>query len=113
MERQPTGTTGTLAALDQAKQHADIHRVLANPRRLMILSALAERELSVGQIAERIGASLQSTSQHLRLLREHALVCSRREGQTVYYRARLEQESPDLSALCGNLLHIKEMSHEP
>ena len=48
---------------------------------------LLERgELSVGELAEAIDASLQSTSQHLRLMREHGLVRSRREGQTVYYQ---------------------------
>lgn len=69
-----------------ADQYAEIHRVLANPRRLLILWALADKELSVGEIAHVIGASLQSTSQHLHLMRDHAMLCSRREGQTVYYR---------------------------
>lgn len=69
-----------------ADQYAEIHRVLANRRRLLILWALTGRELSVGEIASVIGASLQSTSQHLRLMRKHAMLSSRREGQTVYYR---------------------------
>jgi DNA-binding transcriptional ArsR family regulator len=69
-----------------AEQYAEIHRVLANRRRILILWALTSRELSVGEIAHVIGASLQSTSQHLRLMRDHAMLCSRREGQTVYYR---------------------------
>ena len=71
-----------------AERQAQVHRVLANPRRLMILWTLGDGELSVGEIADAIGASLQCTSQHLRLMREHAMVCSRRQGQTIYYRAR-------------------------
>jgi DNA-binding transcriptional ArsR family regulator len=74
------------ALSDEAERMAEIHRVLANPRRLRILWALERQELSVGEIAGAIGASLQCTSQHLRLMREHGMVCSRREGQTVYYR---------------------------
>lgn len=60
--------------------------MLANPRRLMILWSLVERERSVGELAQAIGASLQSTSQHLRLMREHGMVCARRDGQTIYYQ---------------------------
>jgi DNA-binding transcriptional ArsR family regulator len=73
------------ALSDRAEREAEIHRVLANPRRLRILWALRNRELSVGELADAIDASLQCTSQHLRLMREHGMVCSRREGQTVYY----------------------------
>ncbi len=71
---------------DWAERTASLCRVLANARRLIILSALERQELSVGQIAEVIGASLQSTSQHLRLMREHGILCSRRQGQAIYYR---------------------------
>jgi DNA-binding transcriptional ArsR family regulator len=71
---------------DRAERTAELFRVLANPRRLKILWALEGRELSVGQIAEEIGASLQCTSQHLRLMREHGILCARRQGQTVFYR---------------------------
>jgi DNA-binding transcriptional ArsR family regulator len=71
---------------DQAEKTAELLRVLANPRRLKILWALERNELSVGQIAAEIGASLPCTSQHLRLMREHGILCSRRQGQIVYYR---------------------------
>jgi DNA-binding transcriptional ArsR family regulator len=70
---------------DKAEQTAEIHRVLANPRRLKILRALGREEMSVGELADLIGASLPCTSQHLRLMREHGMVCTRREGQTIYY----------------------------
>jgi DNA-binding transcriptional ArsR family regulator len=80
---------------DLAERYAEIHRVLANRRRLLILWTLADRELSVSEIAIAIGASLQSTSQHLRLLREHSMVCSRRVGQIVYYRLHQPANLPD------------------
>jgi DNA-binding transcriptional ArsR family regulator len=81
-------------SMRQAAECAQIHRLLANPRRLMILWLLEGKERSVGELAEATGASLQSTSQHLRLMREHGLVSPRREGQTVYYMIE-GQVSPD------------------
>lgn len=87
----------------EARKCAAIHRVLSNPRRLMILWLLEDRERSVGELAEAIGASLQSTSQHLRLMRERGLVGSRREGQTVYYKIE-GQLSP------GSALRLEHLS---
>lgn len=75
----------TTRSMQEAEACAEIHQLLANPRRLMILWLLDKKERSVGDLAQRIGASLQSTSQHLRLLRERGLVCPRRDGQSVYY----------------------------
>jgi DNA-binding transcriptional ArsR family regulator len=72
-------------SMREAAECAEIHRLLANPRRLMIIWLLEKKELSVGELAQAIGASLQSTSQHLRLMREYGLVGTRREGQTIYY----------------------------
>jgi DNA-binding transcriptional ArsR family regulator len=75
----------TQRSMSDACRCADLHRLLANPRRLMMLWLLEVRERSVGELAHAVGASLQSTSQHLRLLREQGLVASRRDGQTIYY----------------------------
>jgi len=66
--------------------HANLCKVLANPKRLMIIALVSQEEMSVGQIAGLIDASLATTSQHLRVLRERDVVLSRKEGQTVYYR---------------------------
>ena len=68
------------------KLHSDYCRTLGNPRRLMILALLNQRELSVGEIADGIGVPLATASQHLSLLRSKHIVEARKEGQTVYYR---------------------------
>ena len=68
-----------------AEQQARLHQVLTNPRRVLILHALAKQELSVGEIAACIDSSLQNTSQHLRLMRDRGILDSRRDGQTIYY----------------------------
>ena len=65
--------------------HADYCRVLANPKRLMILACLEKKEMSVGEIADCIGSPLSTVSQHLSVLRNKHLVESRKEGQTVFY----------------------------
>jgi len=69
-----------------AETQAQLYQVLTNPRRLLILRALAEREMSVGEIAKLAGTSMQNTSQHLRLMKDRDILTCRREGQTIYYR---------------------------
>ncbi|MEA3349713.1 MAG: metalloregulator ArsR/SmtB family transcription factor [Chloroflexota bacterium] len=69
-----------------AKERASLFSVFGNARRVLILWALDEKEISVGEIASLIDASLQSTSQHLRIMKDKGVVKSRRDGQTVYYR---------------------------
>ena len=59
---------------------------LANENRLIIMCVLAEGELSVGQLNERIELSQSALSQHLAVMREQGLVETRRESQTIYYR---------------------------
>lgn len=68
------------------EEQAEIHQVLSNPSRLSIVFALIEEEMSVGDIAEKIGASLQNTSQHLRLMKDKGVLEARRDGQTIFYQ---------------------------
>lgn len=65
--------------------HAEFCQVLANRKRLMILSLLAKREMSVGEIVDALGSRLSNVSQHMQVLRNHNMVNRRREAQTVYY----------------------------
>jgi DNA-binding transcriptional ArsR family regulator len=71
--------------------HANFCKVLANPTRLMIIALLSKSELNVSQLAEFTETSLATTSQHLRVLREHDVVTGRKEGQTVYYNVTDER----------------------
>jgi ArsR family transcriptional regulator, virulence genes transcriptional regulator len=65
--------------------HANFCKILANPKRLMILAFLSKAEASVGQIAKAIDVPLTNVSQHLNILRTNNIVHSRKEGQMVYY----------------------------
>ncbi|MGB9604641.1 MAG: ArsR/SmtB family transcription factor [Bryobacteraceae bacterium] len=68
--------------------HAEFCKVIANPTRLMLISRLRSGELTVGELVKGTGASLANISQHLRILRDHDIVRTRREGRSIYYRLR-------------------------
>lgn len=72
-------------AINWAETQAQLFQVLTNPRRVLILRVLAEREMSVGEIAALLGMTMQNTSQHLHIMKKRGFLNSRREGQTVYY----------------------------
>lgn len=69
-----------------AEEAAEVLKSIANPNRLMILCSLAESEMTVGAINDRVPLSQSALSQHLARLRAENIVTSRKEGQTVHYR---------------------------
>jgi DNA-binding transcriptional ArsR family regulator len=90
--------------VDAMRQHAAaaarLMRSLSNPHRLLVLCVLAEGELSVGELNQRIPLSQSALSQHLAVLRAEQLVQTRRKAQAVYYSVT---EGPALAIL--RLLH--------
>ncbi len=66
--------------------HADICSALADPSRILLLYALAERSRTVNELANDLGISQPTTSRHLKLLRERGLVSATRVGASVEYR---------------------------
>lgn len=64
---------------------ADIFKVLSDPTRLKIVTALQEGELCVGDIAGLTGFSQSSVSHHLKTLRLYNLVRFRRKGKLTFY----------------------------
>jgi DNA-binding transcriptional ArsR family regulator len=72
---------------DKAADAAKLLKLLANENRLVVLCRLvAEREMTVGDMAEAVGLSQSALSQHLAKMRDDGLVATRRDGQTIYYR---------------------------
>lgn len=71
---------------ESAGRAAALLRVLGNEKRLMVLCQLADGELSVGEIQQRIDLSQSALSQHLAILREQGIVATRRQAQTIFYR---------------------------
>jgi len=64
---------------------AETFQALADPTRVRLISALAEGELCVYDLAALIGLSQSAVSHQLRLLRDLRLVKFRKEGRVVYY----------------------------
>jgi ArsR family transcriptional regulator, virulence genes transcriptional regulator len=75
-----------MTMFDMAEKQAAVCKVLGNTRRLLILWQLSKEELSVNEIATRVGSTLQNVSQHLSLLKRSGIVVTRREGQSIYYQ---------------------------
>lgn len=61
-------------------------KALSNPDRLLLLCQLAQGELRVGELEERVGIVQPTLSQQLGVLREEGLVSTRRDGKAIYYR---------------------------
>lgn len=68
------------------EQMARIGQALASPKRLELLSVLAQSEHTVDALAQQLGMDIKLTSAHLKTLREARLVDSRREGKYMVYR---------------------------
>jgi len=64
---------------------AELFRAFSDASRLKIISVLAEAELNVSSIAERVGLSESATSHHLRGLRQMGLVRAKKVGRQVFY----------------------------
>jgi DNA-binding transcriptional ArsR family regulator len=68
-----------------ASQACALLKVLSNPDRLMILCQLSQGESSVGELEEALGIVQPTLSQQLTVLRNEALVVTRRDGKHIYY----------------------------
>jgi DNA-binding transcriptional ArsR family regulator len=67
---------------------AEFFRVLGHPARVRILELLRDGEMSVGQLQAALQLDSSGTSQHLGVMRRQGILESRKEGTSVYYRAR-------------------------
>jgi DNA-binding transcriptional ArsR family regulator len=75
-----------LLGVESARDAAERARALSDPTRLMLAAALREgAELCVCDLAWISGRAQNLVSHHMRLLRSHGLVSSRRDGKLVMY----------------------------
>ena len=70
---------------EMAVELAATFGALADPTRVRLISALAEEELCVGELASLVDMSISAVSHQLRLLRELGLVRYRRDGRHIFY----------------------------
>lgn len=69
-----------------ARKQTALCKVFSSTRRVLIVWVLGDKEMAVTEIARAIGASMQSASQHLRLMKDKGILTSRKDGQAVLYR---------------------------
>jgi ArsR family transcriptional regulator, lead/cadmium/zinc/bismuth-responsive transcriptional repressor len=90
-----------------AQDAAERARALSDPTRLTLAAALREgEELCVCDLSWIAGRAQNLVSHHLRLLRSHRLVRSRRDGKLVMYSLTDEGRSL-LSAVLGEEAEVR------
>jgi len=85
-------------------QFARVGKALASPLRLELLELLAQGERTVDSLAGELETPIANVSQHLKALRQAALVDTRKHGQFVYYRLA----DTAVSDLCRALRMVSE-----
>lgn len=65
--------------------HKRICHALADPKRVLIIYALAEGPLCVNELVEVLNISQPTVSRHLGVLRDRGLVNTERKGTAIYY----------------------------
>ena len=61
-------------------------KAIAHPLRLKILCVLGGEEVSVQDIVDNVGTSQSNISQHLAILRDKGVLCTRKDANRVFYR---------------------------
>ncbi len=84
-----------------AEQATRLLTAIANPKRLLILCNLLEREMNVTELGERVALGQSPLSQHLSKLRAWDLVKTRRDGQQVRYSIASDAVKQVLTTLYG------------
>ena len=79
--------------------HAEMCKVFSHPKRLELIDVLRDREMTVNELAERLGLAPANLSQHLAMMRERHILVARKEGNLVYYRIA----NPKLLQACDML----------
>jgi len=90
-------------------------KALADPLRLRVLAAVAEEELTVGEVQDVVGSVQSSVSRNLAILRQAGFVQDRKEGTNVYFsvRANMAEEARELfQTLQARLAEMPEVKKD-
>jgi DNA-binding transcriptional ArsR family regulator len=68
------------------EQHAEVCKIFSHPKRLQIIDALRDQELTVTELVGHLRIPKANVSQHLAVLRQKKVVVTRRDGLNIYYR---------------------------
>jgi tellurite resistance protein TerB len=98
-----TATTDPTPPVPDAATGRFLKALASEARQQAMLLFAGGAELSVGEVAERLGIGQSTASQQLAQLKDGGLLASRREAKTVYYRADKERIGAALDRLRGFL----------
>lgn len=82
---------------------ADLFKALAHPARVRVLELLAERDHTIGELAEAAGLELSHLSQQVSVLRRAGIVDSRRVKSAVICSLR-DPQTAELLAVARKML---------
>jgi len=68
---------------------AQVIKALAHPSRLLMVETLADGELSVWDLTDKVGSSISTVSKHLSVLKNAGIVADEKRGNQVFYRLRV------------------------
>ncbi len=83
-------------------------RVMSNPDRLLLLCQLTQGEHCVGELEALLDIQQPTLSQQLAVLREEALVKTRREGKQIYYSIASDAAKAVLDVLYQQFCNSKD-----
>lgn len=89
--------------IENAKEIAELLKVLANENRLMIVCNLMESPMTVTELHEKINNLTQSAlSQHLANLKAHRILSSQKNGLSITYSIKDDRIRNVISVLKEN-----------
>ena len=71
--------------IKKLEARANILKAMAHSTRLFIIEELSEREHSVGELTDKIGADMSTVSKHLSILKSEGIIHDERRGTSIYY----------------------------
>jgi ubiquinone/menaquinone biosynthesis C-methylase UbiE len=90
-------------------------KALADPLRLRVLAAVAEEELTVGEVQEVVASVQSSVSRNLAILRQAGFVQDRKEGTSVYFSVCQNMPEPAgelFKSLQSRLAEVPEVKQD-
>jgi DNA-binding transcriptional ArsR family regulator len=85
-------------------QVAGYMQLFAEPTRLRIMHTLCDRECSVNEVVEAIGATQTNVSRHLSAMHKSRVLARRKEGTTVYYTVSDPKAIELCRTVCNNII---------
>ncbi|MGD9950273.1 MAG: ArsR/SmtB family transcription factor [Desulfobulbus sp.] len=85
------------------KTFLHITKALSDPNRVRVIKLLEDRSLCVCEIREVLGLAQPTVSSHMKILEDAGLVTKERQGTWMIYSQAMENDSPYVGIMLGQL----------